>query len=171
MLVVFGLNCGVLCCRWCLRFHAGARELRQWCLRFHVGVCERWQWCQWFRLGVSTLRQWCLRFHAGLGARWQWCLRSHAVWVRAGCGVCGFMRACASAGGGACGFTRSECWWLVVTGGAFVGCVGGLVVTGGAFVGGFWARLPCFVLAVVSAVSRGRARAVSVVLAVSCGRV
>ena len=60
---------------------------------------------------------------------------------------------------------------LVVTGGAFVGCVGGLVVTGGAFVGGFWARLPCFVLSVVSAVSRGRARAAAVVPAVSCGRV
>ena len=65
--------------------------------------------------------------------------------------------------------------WLVsaavVTGGAFVGCVGGLVVTGGAFVGGFWARLPCFVLSVVSAVSCGRARAAAVVPAVSCGRV
>ena len=93
--------------------------------------------------------------------------------------------------------------WLVsaavVTGGAFVGCVGGLVVTGGAFVGGFWAKLRCFVssvvpvvscgfgcalavaspvscgaeraLAVVLAVSRGRARAVSVVPVVSCGRV
>ena len=45
---------------------------------------------------------------------------------------------------------------LVVTGGAFVGCVGGLVVTGGAFVGGFWARLRCFVLSVASAVSCGR---------------
>ena len=69
------------------------------------------------------------------------------------------------------------CWW--------VGCVGGLVVTGGAFVGGFWAQMRCFALSVVSAVSCGRvrvlavaspvscgcARAVSVVPVVSCGRV
>ena len=63
--------------------------------------------------------------------------------------------------------------WLVsaavVTGGACVGCVGGLVVTGGAFVGGFWARLPCFVLSMMPAVSRGRVRALAVVPVVSRG--
>ena len=60
---------------------------------------------------------------------------------------------------------------LVVTGGAFVGCVGGLVVTGGAFVGGFWAQMRCFVLSVVPAVSCGRMRALAVASPVSCGRV
>ena len=55
------------------------------------------------------------------------------------------------------------------TGGAFVGCVGGLVVTGGAFVGGFWAKLRCFALSVVSAVSFGSVDAAAVVPAVSCG--
>ena len=100
LLVVFGLDCRVLCYWWCLRFHAGARELCRWCLRFRLG------------LGVGRLGE---------------------------------------------------------TGGAFVGCVGGLVVTGGAFVGGFWARWPCFVLSVVSAVSCGRARVLVVVPVVSCG--
>ena len=57
------------------------------------------------------------------------------------------------------------------TGGAFVGCVGGLVVTGGAFVGGFWAKMRCFVSSVVSAVSCGFGCALAVVLAVSCGQV
>ena len=115
-----------------------------------------------------------------------------------GSGLSGFDRECRRCGGGACGLMRFgsalavvsavSCGRvrvlavvpvvlrgvgvgrLVVTGGAFVGCVGGLVVTDGAFVGGFWARLPCFVLSVASAVSRGRARAVSVVPVVSCGR-
>ena len=36
LLVVFGLDCRVLCYWWCLRFHAGARELCRWCLRFHA---------------------------------------------------------------------------------------------------------------------------------------
>ena len=49
------------------------------------------------------------------------------------------------------------------TGGAFVGCVGGLVVTGGAFVGGFWAKLRCFVSSVVPVVSCGRVRVLAVV--------
>ena len=84
-------------------------------------------------------------------------------------GVSGFMRACASAGSGASGFTGSECWWLVVTGGAFVGCVGGLVVTGGAFVGGFWAKLRCFVSSVVPVVSCGFGCALAVASPVSCG--
>ena len=73
--------------------------------------------------------------------------------------------------GGASGFTRSECWWLVVTGGAFVGCVGGLVVTGGAFVGGFWAKLRCFVSSVVPVVSCGFGCALAVVPVVSIGSV
>ncbi len=65
--------------------------------------------------------------------------------------------------------------WLVsaavVTGGAFVGCVGGLVVTGGAFVGGFWAKLRCSVLSMVPAVPRGRVRELAVVPVVSIGSV
>ena len=64
--------------------------------------------------------------------------------------------------------------WLVsaavVTGGAFVGCVGGLVVTGEAFVGGFWAQMRCFALSVVSAVSCGRVRVLAVASPVSHGR-
>ena len=115
-----------------------------------------------------------------------------------GSGLSGFDRECRRCGGGACGLMRFGSALAVVsavscgrvrvlavvpvvlrgvgvgrlgeTGGAFVGCVGGLVVTDGAFVGGFWARLPCFVLSVASAVSCGRARAAAVVPAVSCGR-
>ena len=100
-------------------------------------------------------------------------------------GVCGFTRARASCVGGASGFMRARASWqwclrfrlgLGVgrsgeTGGAFVGCVGGLVVTGGAFVGGFWAQMRCFALAVVPVVSCGAEHALSVVLVVSIGSV
>ena len=99
------------------------------------------------------------------------------VWVRAGSGACGLMRfgcALAVVSAVSCGRVRVLAVASVVsrgvgvsrlgeTGGAFVGCVGGLVVTGGAFVGRFWARLPCFVLSVVPAVSCGRARVLAVV--------
>ena len=59
----------------------------------------------------------------------------------------------------------------VVTGGAFVGCVGGLVVTGEAFVGGFWAQMRCFVSSVVPVVSCGFGCALAVVPVVSIGSV
>ena len=95
-------------------------------------------------IGSVTLRRWCLRFHAGALELCRWRLRFRS-------GLC--------------------VGRLVVTGGAFVGCVGGLVVTGGAFVGGFWARLRCFVLSVVPAVSCGRVRALAVVPVVSIGSV
>ena len=48
-------------------------------------------------------------------------------------------------------------------------CVGRSGETGGAFVGVIWAQLRCFALAVVPAVSCGRARALSVVPVVSFG--
>ena len=106
------------------------------------------------------------------------------VWVRAGSGACGLMRfgsALAVVSAVSCGRVRVLAvvpvvsrgvgvGRLVVTGGAFVGCVGGLVVTGGAFVGGFWAKLRCFVLSVVPAVSCGCGRVLAVVSVVSCGR-
>ena len=65
-----------------------------------------------------------------------------------------------------CGGERALSVVLVVSRGV---CVGRSGETGGAFVGVIWAQLRCFALAVVPAVSCGRARALSVVPVVSFG--
>ena len=163
----------------------------RWRLRFHVGVCERWQWCLRFRLGlgVGRLGETGGAFVGGYWAQLRCfalsvvplvsCGRARALVVVpvVSCGAeralavvpvvsCGRARALSVASAVSCGAERASTVVPVVSRGV---CVGRSGETGGAFVGVIWAQLRCFALAVVPAVSCGRARALSVVPVVSFG--
>ena len=144
LLVVFGLNCGVLCHRWCLRFH--------------VGVCERWQWCLWFHAGARELCRWCLRFHVGVCECWQWRLRFHTGALE----LCRWrLRFRSGLGVGRLG----------ETGGAFVGGFWAKLRCFVLSVVPAVSRGRARAVSVVPAVSCGRVRVLAVASPVSCGRV
>mgnify|MGYP000883971133 CR=1 FL=1 len=183
------LRCSVLSMVPAVSCGLGARW--QWCLRFHAGVNACWQWCQWFQpgLGVGRLGETGGAFVGGFWAKLRCSVLSMVPAVSRGrvralavvpAVSRGRARAVSVVPAVSCGRMRVLAVVPVVsrgvrvgrlgdTGGAFVGCVGGLVVTGGAFVGGFWAQMRCSVLSMVPAVSCGRMRALAVVPVVSCG--